>query len=356
MTITAERALTPTGWLDDVCIGVHDGVIADISPLAGRRADHRIVAPGFVDIQVNGFDDIDVGTADGDDWDTIAHALAHTGTTAWLPTLTTRPLDDYQPAFARIDTARRRRIVGAQIAGIHLEGPFLGRRHGAHRSRSVVPPDIEFCRALSPLVRLVTLGAETEGAIEVTRELAGRGIVVAIGHSEPSAEEVDDIVDAGARLVTHVFNAMSGVHHRDDGLALRALTDDRLLVSLIADGVHVSPRAMSLVWRARRDGVVLVTDAIAWRRADLRIDGAPRLADGTIAGSTLRMDQAIRNCVALGVPLADVLMAAATRPCRLLGLDDRGEIVVGRRADLVALDAELHPTTTWVGGEPVPGR
>lgn len=360
-TITAERALTPGGWRHRVRLTVRDGVIVDVGDIGpGHTAEFAVLAPGFVDLQVNGFDDVDVGAAVDDDWGRLGRALAAQGTTAWCPTLTTRPLDAYTTALARAAAAAGAPPEGARIVGVHLEGPFLGTAHGAHASRSVIEADHSFVGSLPPIVRMVTLGAEIEGAVDLVRALAERGVLVAIGHSRPTDAQIDAAVGAGARLVTHVFNAMSGVHHRGDGgLALAALTDDRLALSLVADGVHVSPRALRLVWRARPDAVVLVTDAVAWRAHGDRLaitDGAPRLADGTIAGSCLTMDEAVRRSVEAGASLADALAAASARPAGLLGLTDRGVIDIGRRADLVALDHSLQVVSTWVAGRPVHRR
>jgi N-acetylglucosamine-6-phosphate deacetylase len=359
-TITADRALVEGRWRERVRLDISDGVISAISDLEPEVApEHVTIAPGFVDLQVNGIDDIDVANADGEDWSHLATALASQGTTTWCPTLTTRPLDSYLPALDRIRAAMSRPLLGPDIAGVHLEGPFLGGAHGAHRSQWVTAIDHQFLRELPDHVRLVTLGAEIDDAAAAIRTLVDRGIVVALGHSTPTGRAVDEAIVAGARLVTHVFNAMSGIHHRDDGLALHALTDDRLLLSMIADGVHVSDRAMSLVWRARPDGVVLVTDSVAWRTPTGRVtivDGAPRLHDGTLAGSCLTMDAAVRVSVKVGAELRTVLLAASTRPAQLLGLHDRGVINVGQRADLVELDQDLEVSTTWSRGQVIHRR
>lgn len=352
--ITAERVLTPDGWQEHVRVVVHDGRIRALEHLSGAvDSDVVHLVPGFVDIQVNGAAHVDVATATGDDWDDLDAVLAAQGTTTWLPTVTTRPLDSYPAVLDRITDAMRREGARPEIAGVHLEGPFLGQAHGAHRSSWVTPIDDDFLDGLPSIVRLVTLGAENPGAPNATRALTSRGIIVSIGHSTPSSTQIDDVVAAGAKLVTHLFNAMSGIHHRDAGLALAALTDDRLQMSLIADGVHVSPRAMNLAWRARSESIILITDAVGWNApsADVSIvDGAPRLRDGTLAGSCLTMDGAIRNSVAAGADLRSAVMAASTRPAQLLSLHDRGAIAPGLRADLVGLDDDLRVMTTWSAG------
>ena len=163
-------------------------------------------------------------------------------------------------------------------------------------------------------------------------------------------------------MVTHLFNAMSGVHHREGGVALWALTEPNLVVGLIADGVHVDPLAVRLAFSAKTAaGVALVTDAVAWNTGGFAdrpitvVDGAPRLPDGTLAGSILTMDRAVRTCVEAGVALEDALVAASRTPARTLGALDRGAIAAGLRADLVVLDTSLHVEETWVGGVRSPG-
>lgn len=355
--IAAARVVTPSGVVAPGVVEVEDGRIAAVLPTRGRVPDRTLV-PGFVDLQVNGVDDVDVAVADGTDWDRLDELLARQGTTTWCPTLVSAPLDTYAAPLARIAAAAARPGARPAIAGAHLEGPFLGAMPGAHPVEHIVDIDRRFLAALPPVVAVVTLGPEVPGAAGAIRALVRRGVLVALGHSAATYAEVAAAVDAGARLVTHCFNAMPPLHHREPGLVGAALTDDRLALSLVADGVHVHPAAMRLAFRAKpKGGVVLVTDAVAWRAAHVgaiavHFDGtAPRLADGTLAGSAVTMDAAVRNVVAhCGVPLPDAVWAASTAPADLLGLTDRGRIAPGCRADLVALGPELEVLATWVGG------
>ena len=367
--ITAERVLTAAGWRERVEIVVADGVIGEIRPLAHDvRAAHDLIVPGFVDLQVNGVDDVDVAAADGADWDRLDTLLAHQGVTTWCPTLVTSPMDRYPAAIDRIAAARRRPDeCRPSIAGIHLEGPFLGGAPGAHPPRHLQPIDLDWLAALPDDVTLVTLAPELERAAEATALLAGRGVVVSLGHSTPTAEQVEACITAGALLVTHLYNGMSGLHHRSPGLAALALTDDRVAASMIADGVHVDPVMMRLAWRTKPDGIVLVTDAVAWRAGtagtiglEVR-DGAPRLPDGTLAGSAVTMVDAVRRSVAeCGATLEQAVAAASSRPAHLLGLHDRGVIAPGRRADLVALadtgaPDDMTVAQTWARGHALLG-
>jgi N-acetylglucosamine-6-phosphate deacetylase len=358
LVITANSVLTPAGWTQPSSVTVNDaGVIVDIAPTSGP-VHHRSLVPGFVDLQVNGVDDIDVSRADGRDWIRIGELLIEQGVTSWCPTLVTAPLSRYELPLNRIAEAQALAQLLPAIIGAHLEGPFLGGAPGAHRRDMLAPIDLAWLAALPTIVRLVTLAPELELAAEAIELLVERGIIVSLGHSTPSIAQSDTAVQAGAAMATHLFNGMSGVHHRDPGLAAYALVNDRLTVGLIADLIHVHPLAIELAFRAKQDhGVVLVTDAVAWRAGTAGAvglamsDGAPRLADGTLAGSALTMDAAIRNVVNhCSVSLEQAVRAASTNPARLIGCADRGVIAVGQRGDLVELDDELRVGGVWLNG------
>ena len=362
--LAASHVVTPMGVLSPGLVEVDGGRITSVVPTTGPVPD-RILAPGFVDLQVNGVDDVDVAAATSPaDWDRLDALLAAQGTTTWLPTRVTAPLEAYGPRIDRIAAAADRPAPRPRVAGAHLEGPFLGRAHGAHPGALVRPPDLEWLATLPRTVRLVTLGAEVDGATAAIGALAGRRTVVAVGHSTATLAEAGAAIDAGARLVTHGFNAMSPLHHREPGMVGAFLTDDRVTVSLIADGVHVHPAALDVAFRCKPDGrIVLVTDAVAWRAGrvgsiGLVHDGrAPRLPDGTLAGSSLTMDAAVGLVVQqVGVSLERAVRAASTTPAALLGLTDRGALAAGRHADIVALDpTSLRCTATWVAGHQIHG-
>ncbi|MDQ1396242.1 MAG: N-acetylgalactosamine-6-phosphate deacetylase [Acidimicrobiaceae bacterium] len=344
---------------------IEDGRVARVVALTDTAGvPDRVLAPGFVDLQVNGIDQFDVAQAEGTDWDRLDRLVAAQGVTTWCPTLVTAPLDSYAAPLARIAAAAARPDAGRPtIAGAHLEGPFLGGAPGAHRRHDLAPIDPAWLDQLPPIVRIVTLAPELAGAAEAVARLVVRGVLVGLGHSTATFEQAGSAAGAGARLVTHLFNAMGPLHHRSPGLVGAALSDDRLVPSLIADLIHVHPAALGAAFRAKGPGrVVLVTDAVAWRSGAVgrvrvaMVDGAPRLADGTLAGSALTMDAAVRNVVEhAGVPLADALTAASTAPASLLGLDDRGRIAPGARADLVALSPApaLAVEQVWIAGTPV---
>lgn len=357
--VDAAAVLAPTGWTGPARVHLSDGRIAGVEPVDRVTTSRRLV-PGFVDLQVNGIADVDVASARGADWERLDQLLLAQGVTTWCPTLVTMALDRYERPLARIAEAMARPAAGRPtIAGAHLEGPFLGRAPGAHPRPLIVPIDLDWIAALPTHVALVTLAGEQTDAVAATRLLTGAGRLVSIGHTRCSEQEFDACVAAGARLTTHLFNGMSGVHHREPGVAVFAMTNPGVSASLIADGVHVHHRVLHLAATALGvDRTVLVTDAVAWRAGSvgdigmaLR-DGAPRLPDGTLAGSAVTMDAAVRHCVAAGVSEEHALVAASGNPARLLGLHDRGLIEVGRRADLVALIDGVEIEQVWVAGEP----
>jgi N-acetylglucosamine-6-phosphate deacetylase len=334
------------------------GRIASIDA-TDQPVPERTLAPGFIDLQVNGIDDVDVAHAGGEDWRRLGDLLLDQGTTAWCPTLVTAPLDRYPARLDRMALAIENQTADQPaILGAHLEGPFLGGAPGAHPPSLIIPIDLDWLAQLPPQVRLVTIGAESPNAPEATRLLVARGIAVSIGHSTPTTPQLNACIEAGATMVTHLFNGMSGVHHRSDGLALESLTNDAVTCGLIADGVHVSTSAMRLAARAKGpDGICLVTDAVGWRRGSAgevkmtMTDGAPRLVDGTLAGSALTMDAAIRRMVNdVGVPLHDAITMATLTPARLVNESQRGALQPGFRGDVVALDEHLRISGVWLSG------
>jgi N-acetylglucosamine-6-phosphate deacetylase len=324
-----------------------------------------IVAPGLIDLQLNGAFGAEVG-ADPEAIRHLAARLPETGVTAFLPTRITAPPDHYQHVFEAFERARD--AAGARPLGLHLEGPFLSpARPGAHRRDLIEAADPALLDLfLAGPVRLVTLAPERPGALARIRRLRGRGIVVSLGHTDATLEEFAAGVEAGATMATHLYNAMSPFAHRAPGAVGAALVDDRVTVGLIADGVHSHPAAVRLALRAKGpQGVALVTDAMAatgmppgeyalgGRRVAVDATSA-RLPDGTLAGAVLTLDRAVRNLVRWGAasPAAALRMAGEV-PARLLGLDNAGRLELGRDADLALFDDELRVQSTIVGGETV---
>lgn len=371
---TARRLGVGAAFVDGAMVPgdvmLRDGVVdaVGLPPAPGGR----VAIPGLVDLQLNGFAGVDLMTADEGDVRAVGRALARCGVTAYLPTLitaepgaTSRALGVLGAAVADTDA------LGARLLGVHLEGPFLSaRRLGTHPPEQRRDPDpalLEQWRTVGPVVA-VTLAPELPGALEIIARLARDGVLVSVGHSDATAEQAHAAFDAGARMVTHLFNAMSPLHHRAPGVPGAALARDDVVVQLVVDGHHLADDVIRMTWRAARGRVVLVTDATAAAgmpvgsgdglyllgEVDLRLrDGAVRNSAGDLAGSALTLDAAVRGACALGIPLAEVLAAVTATPARLLGRSDIGQLVPGARADIVVLDDALAVHAAYRDGRVV---
>ncbi|HET9729029.1 MAG TPA: amidohydrolase family protein [Acidimicrobiia bacterium] len=299
-------------------------------PPGARDLGDATIAPGLLDVQVNGCGDVEFATASVDEIVAAVDGLRAAGTTGVLLTVCTAPLEAYDSILARLAAVQSARP--ASVLGVHLEGPFLGEALGAHPAELVRHVDLiwleELCDRFGKLVRMVTLSPEADAGALATRALVARGIVVALGHSTADYETALAFAGAGATVATHLFNGMGPMHHRAPGLAGAALTHGALVPSLIADFVHVHPAIVELVLRARAD-TVLVSDAVP--------TAATYLEDGTLAGSDVTLWQCVEHVLSLDLPLPRAIRCATANPARVLGLSDRGRIAPGARADLLAL-------------------
>jgi N-acetylglucosamine-6-phosphate deacetylase len=346
-------------------IRVEDGRIAAVGlePNAGAAG---LAVPGFVDAHINGFAGVDFLGDDAPDYERAGLALAATGVTAYLPTFVTAAPAHCLQALAALPGPDDG--PGARVLGAHLEGPFIATRWaGAHDRVHVREPDRELMAELCAAgpVRLVTLAPELPGAMELIDDLVAVGVVVSCGHSDADAATAHRAYDRGARAITHIYNAHRRWQPRDPGLAGAALARDDVFVQMILDDVHLAPETAVATFRASGDRLCLVTDAIA---AAGSVEGpstlgdqtvsvvgeAARLADGTLAGSVLTLDRAVRNLVRAGASLADAIHAASRAPALLLGRPDLGRIAVGAHADVAVLDDDLHVDRTYVYGQVVP--
>jgi len=326
-----------------------------------------------VDLQVNGYYGVDLADCDPEGWAMVARRLPETGTTAFLPTFITAPVARLATTLRSAQKIAGAATAGARVIGVHLEGPFLSpARAGAHRRDWMVPPSseavAELLNAGHGLLRVVTLAPETDGALAAVSELAAAGVVVSVGHSDATAGQVAAAAGAGARMVTHLFNAQRGLHHREPGVVGQALADRRLTSGLIVDLCHVSAAACAIAFAAAPGRICLVTDAAAsagmppgryvlgGQPVELPPGGAaPVRADGTLAGSALRMDLAVANAVAVGLGLAEAVAAASRVPADLIGRPDLGRLAPGAAADLAWLGDDLRTKATWVRGGQVYG-
>jgi N-acetylglucosamine-6-phosphate deacetylase len=375
-TLAAPQMVTPAGVHADGWVTFGDGVIRAVGN-GPPPADHPVtslpdglLAPGLVDAQVNGGFGIDLAAAGPGRWHELARRLLDTGVTAFAPTLTSAPMQVLTAALdayaAHHDELQR--PACARSLGVHLEGPFLSARYaGAHPAAALTDPDPDHLDVLVEAarghLRYVTLAPERAHASDAIARLTSSGIRVAIGHSDASDEQVRAAVDAGATLVTHLYNAQRPFHHRAPGVVGAALTDPRLTLGLIADRHHAAPAAVRLAFAAAAGRVMLVTDATAALGmppgtyelggdvVEVAADGPPRRADGTLAGSALALDAAVRNVVACGVGIREALDAATRVPADALGRPDLGRIAPGAAADLVWLTEGLRPQAVWRDGQ-----
>ena len=366
LRIAGGTVLTAEGRID-ADLTIDAGHITALDPTRAPGdvdATGCLVAPGFVDLQCNGALGLDLASEPDRLWE-VAAALPRWGITAWLPTIVTAPpgtIDRALDALAAPPTGPHARALG-----LHLEGPFLADpRRGAHPPKLLRPPTLADLDRWTPEhgVALVTLAPELPGAAEVIAALVHRGVVVSAGHTAATAEQALAAIDAGVTWVTHLFNAMEPLHHRAPGLPGVALADPRLAAGVIADGIHLHPVTVAAAHRALGPRLTLVTDAVgalglppgdtALGQARVRVDpdGSVRLPDGTLAGSALSMDQAVRNLRAWTGCDPDTAIAAATaNPARVLRRTDVGHLAVGRPADVVVLDDALHVVATVTAGE-----
>lgn len=336
-------------------VEVDAGVVVGVGLGGGGRG---IAAPGLVDLHVHGHGGVDFASADADGYRRAEEALAAGGVTSYRPTFVTAPLDELEQSLRAVPGSPR--ILG----GAHLEGPFLSpARLGMHPAEARLDPDpaaLERLLAAGPVAH-VTLAPELPGALELVGTLVARGVTVSCGHSDATAGEAHAAFDRGARLVTHLFNAMRPFAHRDPGIAGAALARDDVAVELILDGHHVARDAALLAWRAAAGRLALVTDAVAaagagagrWTLGATEVQvrgGVARRLDGVLAGSVLSLLQAVRNLVELGAPLEAALDAASRVPARAAGRPDLGTLRPGFPADAVVLDDRLELVRTLVRG------
>ncbi len=332
---------------------VEDGVVTRTEPTQ-KSADVFLLSPGLVDIQMNGYGKHDVAVADKDTLLGLDQELGSHGTTSWCATFVTAPLDRMSHTLEKLHSVWAENAVPGFL-GVHVEGPFLGHAPGAHRPDWIIPIDLEWLASLPASVAVITMGVEQEDLVTAIELLQSKGIITSLGHSRPSEKQFAEAVNAGASMVTHLFNGMSGIHHREEGLALSALLDPRVRLGLIADMVHVSPQAVALAFAASGDRrVCLVSDSVAWdsiwakSRGIERRNGAPRLSDDTLAGSSASLAECVAAVVhRSGVPLDHALRAATSTPADLLRRRDVGRVRIGQSADLVAFDDALHVVNTW---------
>jgi len=379
--IHAARALTPSTEINDAGILIREDVIEAIGPRAGMtlpagaqevRATDKVAVPGFLDLHIHGAGGRDVMEGNNDALRAVTRKVSEYGTTSLVATTVTASTDETLRAVEGIaryiahqhDSVEPR----AEILGIHFEGPFISKlRRGVHPAEWIQLPSSDtlqrFLKAAAGNARILTIAPELLGAAPCIDAAVEAGLVVSIGHTDATYEQARAAMARGAHSATHVYNAMRPFTHRDPGVIGAVLTSPDINAELIADGVHVEEAAMKLLLLAKGAAhVTLVSDGLSatgmpdgkYMLGGFEVTvsgGVCRNAEGTLAGSTLTLDRALRNIVALGTPLADAVRMLTLNPASLLGIEfKKGSLRAGADADILLLDEGLHVTDVWARG------
>lgn len=374
--IRARRVLTEYGWRENQAVVVSDGIITAITPLAAKETqfDAEQLCPAYIDTHVHGGQGMDVMDDNPQALKTIAAFKAQQGVAAWLATTVTAPLPDLRSTLARIARYCQQQTTtepGAEVLGSYLEGPyFTPQNKGAHspelfRELHISELDTLITDAEGTL-KVVALAPEKPEALNAIRHLKRRGLNVMLGHSAATYEQTLAALDAGADGLVHCFNGMTGLHHREPGMAGAGLSDPRAWLELIADGHHVHPAMMRIVCQCAAHRTVLITDAMrAAGQPDGIYDicghdvtmkaGIVRTASGGLAGSTLALDDAVsRMITATGTLPETAIRMASLQPAQLLGITaTHGSISPGKRAHFNDLNSDWQVIQTWIHGQPV---
>jgi N-acetylglucosamine-6-phosphate deacetylase len=379
--IHARRALTPSTEILDAGILIRDGVIETIASRSSMElpagaqeicVEDQTAIPGFVDVHIHGAGGYDVMAATPDAMAAITRGVAKHGTTSIVATTVTARMDETLRAIAGIsDYIANQYASGdarASVLGLHFEGPFLSPlRRGVHPQEFLQLPSSEtlqeMLEAAAGNARILTIAPELLGAVPCIDAALKAGVVVALGHTDATYEQARAAITRGAHHAVHVYNAMRPFSHRDSGVIGAVLTSPEVSAELIADGIHVDETAMKLLLQAKgAKGVILVSDGNSatgmpdgkYKLGQLEVTvsgGVCRNSEGRLAGSTLTLDRALRNVVALGASLGDAIRMLTLNPAILLGAEFlKGALRIGADADIVLLDQGLRVTGVWTRG------
>jgi len=343
------------------------------------RADKTInlesatVFAGFIDIHIHGAVGVDMMSAGTDDLRKMARFLASRGTTAWLPTFVPDADANYQKSIEAIDELMKTQTdePAAQALGVHYEGVFASKKmcgalHSEYFKKFIVGDEVANLPKLKAenAVHLTTFAPEIEGGVELVTELIARGWIPSIGHTRADAETLDKAFAAGARHMTHFFNAMTGLHHREVGVVGWGLTNEKVTCDIIADGIHVHPKMLRLAHQIKTsENLLLISDAVSptglgdgdyeiWNEKVSVAGGKTRNARGSIAGSVITLLEAVKQMLSLGIDETEVSRMASLNPAKLLGIEQtRGSIETGKRADLIALDEQGNVRLCLIAGQ-----
>ncbi|WP_083485099.1 N-acetylglucosamine-6-phosphate deacetylase [Paenibacillus ihumii] len=380
--ITHAEVVTPRGIIHDGAVVVEEGLIAYVGSTSGMPSESpassttidaggSYVLPGFIDVHVHGGMLEDFSSPSKKAFDEITKLHCSQGTTSMLATTMTMPKAVIEEVLEEVQAYMSDDMPYAQLAGVHLEGPFISPKWpGAQNPAHIVPPNRSWVEAWNKkypgLIKQVTFAPEREGALELIRYLRKEGIVASAGHTDASYEEIMTAVEVGLHHAVHTFNAMTPLHHRKPGTAGAVLSTPAISAEIIADGIHVHHAAIRLLAQVKNDGnLILITDAMSaaglgdgeYMLGDLPVivkDNVCTLkdSDNTLAGSTLTMIRGFRHLVReVGLSVERASQAASLNPARLIRIDHlTGSVETGKQADLLLIDQELNLQTTWVKG------
>ncbi|MDO5022113.1 MAG: N-acetylglucosamine-6-phosphate deacetylase [Eubacteriales bacterium] len=365
--------VTPEGEMKNKALYFDKSIIA-IDDVGKHQAEEIIdakgkyVIPGLVDVHVHGYLGEDVSDGDKQGLRKMAKGILANGVTSFVPTTMTVPWEEIEASFELVralkDESKEEDFDGAEILGVHSEGPFINpKKKGAQKDSNILAPDADKVLPFKDIISIITLAPEMPGGIDSIRKIVQNSdIKVSIGHTDASYEQAMEAIEAGADNITHLFNAMTGLNHRAPGVVGAALTSDAYC-QVIADGFHIHPALFSLVYRLKKDKFVLITDctrAGGLEDGEYTLGGQPifvkgvecRLADGTIAGSVLKLNKAVYNLRKhTNIPFFEVINAASINAAKSIGVDKfKGSLEVGKDADIVIMDENCEVYNTFVRG------
>jgi N-acetylglucosamine-6-phosphate deacetylase len=328
-----------------------------------------IAIPGLIDIHIHGGYGIDIAEGRYEKLKNLSKILVKKGVTTFLPTIASMSIEDIKRCIDSVKRVIIESKESSEILGLHLEGRYISKiKKGAQPEEHISKPDFEeFLKMFEyseGLLKRVTIAPEVEGAIEFIKDVSSLGVIVALGHTNATYEEASKGIDAGAKLTTHTFNGMRNFHHRDPGILAAILLRDDVMAEAIADLIHLHPATIRLMYKCKgSNGIVLVTDAVSatglpdgeYTIGSQKIivkDGISRLEDGTLAGSTITLDKAIKNMVeVIGIPLREAVMMATANPARIMKIKNKGVIAPFYDADIVIVDNKINVVATYKNGK-----
>ncbi len=373
--LKAREIYTPEKILSNTGVLVEDGSITEVG--INSKAEVKMIniqdyklLPGLIDMHIHGVVGFDVMEASYHSLNEISKYLSRNGVTSFVATTVTARLERIENAVSSVAEVMRKGLDGARVLGSYVEGPYIAKEYkGAHPEEWIRDIDLEEIGGLiqksNNTIRVMTIAPEKKKCSEAIEFLTGKGVKVSMGHTGAAYHKAITAVECGASIAVHLFNGMRGLHHRDAGMLGAALNDDRVNVELICDGVHVDIPAMQIAVRCKRmENMLLISDCTMagglpdgeYMLGEMKVNvkgRIARVADGSLAGSTLRLIDAVRNMVEkVGVPFEDAVKMASLNPARTLGLDKSlGSIERGKKADLIAIDDRYNVVFTMIGGE-----